>query len=312
MMSLIAPGRAAPAGDPGLGPREQEALRRYARDTWHSFEAMALPSGLPADGLRRGHDGAWQPTGSTTPTDIGGYLWSTLAAERLGIIEPAEARRRLDQTLGILARLERPHGLFLDKLDPRTGAPLKTSPEGGQPIHPKLAAADNAWLAAGLMMVRNTKPELRERAEAVLKPMNFGFFYDAYDPADPLKHPGQLRGSFEIETQTFGPAHQLINTEPRMASYIGIARGQIPADHYYHVFRTLPPDRRQQRQIPAGEWRTYRGIQVFEGHYTYRGMRIVPSWGGSMFEALMVTLFVPEACWAPRSWGVNHPLYVRA
>jgi hypothetical protein len=41
-------------------------------------------------------------------------------------------------------------------------------------------------------------------------------------------------------------------------------------------------------------------------------MRIVPSWGGSMFEALMVALFVPESVWAPRSWGVNHPLYVRA
>ena len=26
----------------------------------------------------------------------------------------------------------------------------------------------------------------------------------------------------------------------------------------------------------------------------------------------MVPLFVPEAHWAPRSWGVNHPLYVRA
>ena len=26
----------------------------------------------------------------------------------------------------------------------------------------------------------------------------------------------------------------------------------------------------------------------------------------------MVPLFVPEARWAPRSWGVNHPLYVRA
>jgi hypothetical protein len=31
-----------------------------------------------------------------------------------------------------------------------------------------------------------------------------------------------------------------------------------------------------------------------------------------MFEALMVPLFVPETRWAPRSWGVNHPLYVRA
>ena len=53
-------------------------------------------------------------------------------------------------------------------------------------------------------------------------------------------------------------------------------------------------------------------MDVFEGAYDYRGMRIVPGWGGSMFEELMPDLFVPEAAWAPDSWGVNHPLHVRA
>ena len=51
---------------------------------------------------------------------------------------------------------------------------------------------------------------------------------------------------------------------------------------------------------------------MFEGAYTYRGLRVVPGWGGSMFEALMPDVFVPEARWAPRSWGLNHPLTVRA
>jgi hypothetical protein len=96
--------------------------------------------------------------------------------------------------------------------------------------------------------------------------MNFGFCYDAHDPADPLKHPGQIRGSFAIQTQTFGPPHQLINTEPRTGSDIGIARGQIPPEHDSHVFRTPPPDRRRQGQIPAGAWRIYRGSAVLEGH----------------------------------------------
>jgi hypothetical protein len=41
-------------------------------------------------------------------------------------------------------------------------------------------------------------------------------------------------------------------------------------------------------------------------------MNIVPSWGGSMFEALMVPLLVPEEEWGAKSWGINHPLYVRA
>ena len=43
-----------------------------------------------------------------------------------------------------------------------------------------------------------------------------------------------------------------------------------------------------------------------------QNFRVVPGWGGSMFEALMPTLFVPEETWGPRSWAVNHPLTVAA
>ena len=41
-------------------------------------------------------------------------------------------------------------------------------------------------------------------------------------------------------------------------------------------------------------------------------MRVTPSWGGSMFEALMPSLFLPEEEWGPGSWGANHPLTVAA
>ena len=118
---------AASPDPPVLGPGDRETLRRYARDTWRSFEAMAQPGGLPADGLRRGGDGAWKPTEKTSPTDIAAYLWSTLAAEKLQIIGSDEARRRLDRTLAALARLERVHGFFFDWFDPRTGVTLSTS-----------------------------------------------------------------------------------------------------------------------------------------------------------------------------------------
>ena len=53
-------------------------------------------------------------------------------------------------------------------------------------------------------------------------------------------------------------------------------------------------------------------MSVFEGAYPYDGMRIVPGWGGSMFEALMPDLFVPEDQWGPDSWAINHPLTVAA
>ncbi|MFL5800965.1 MAG: glucoamylase family protein [Roseiflexaceae bacterium] len=53
-------------------------------------------------------------------------------------------------------------------------------------------------------------------------------------------------------------------------------------------------------------------MDVFEGAYQYDGMRIVPGWGGSMFEALMPALFVPEEQWGQQSWAINHPLTVAA
>ncbi len=62
----------------------------------------------------------------------------------------------------------------------------------------------------------------------------------------------------------------------------------------------------------AGTTRVYEGVPVIEGSQRYLGLRVVPSWDGTMFEALMVPLFVPEAEWAAQSWGRNHPLYIKA
>ena len=108
--------------------------------------------------------------------------------------------------------------------------------------------------------------------------------------------------------------YDVTNSEPRIATYIGIALGQLPPAHYFATMRVFPDtcDWSWQEQKPVGEHRTYIGIDVFEGAYTYRGMRIVPSWGGDMFESLMPDLFVPESTWAPKAWGINHPLTVRA
>jgi hypothetical protein len=107
--------------------------------------------------------------------------------------------------------------------------------------------------------------------------------------------------------------YDVVNSEPRIATYLAIAGG-APQTAYFHLNRTFPPtcDFSWTETQPIGVTRTYLGVDVFEGAYEYRGMRVVPSWGGSMFEALMPALFVPESAWGPRSWGVNHPLYVRA
>ena len=291
---------------------ERATLIQYAKDTWCSFQSMVLPSGLPADSLSR-EGASWSgPCMQTTPTDIAAYLWSVLAAERLDLIGAPEARSRLDRTLTTLEGMGRTNGFFLNDLDPRTGATLKLSPIDSSARRPFLSSVDNAWLAVALVMVANAQPLLRDRAERLLEPMDFRFFYDPFEAADPEGHPGQLRVGYWVDDHSFYGHYGLINTEARIASYLGIARGQLPPEHYYRMYRTLPEHLGPQHQSPRGEPREYYGIKVFEGSYDYRGARIVPSWGGSMFEALMVTLFVPEDVWAPRSWGINHPLYVQA
>lgn len=291
---------------------QREELLRYARATWHSFEAMTGPSGLPSDRLSLAEKGEWKPSDQTSPTDVASYLWSTLAARALGLIDADEADRRLGATLATLGQMERDHGFFFNLCEVKGGARVRVGKDEDHPIRPFLSSVDNGWLAAALMMVGNARPTLRDRARALLEPMDFGFFYVPFDPIDPVKRPGQFHGGYYVDDRTFTAFYGMLNTEPRIVSYIAIARRQVPPEHYYRLFRTLPADRGPQFQVPRGEVKSYLGVPVFEGHYQFRGLDFVPSWGGSMFEALMVPLFVPEERWAPGSWGVNHPLYVRA
>ncbi len=311
LLILLTCPSAVRAGSPDLAPADKAILSGYARDTWKSFDALAMPSGLPSDMLSKTADG-WATVNYTSPSDIAAYLWSTLAAEDLKIIDRDEAARRLGQTLDSLIKLERSHGFFYNWYDPRDGSTLKSWPGGG-PVRPFLSTVDNGWLAAALMMVRNARPRFQALADALLGPMNFGFFYDPYDATNPGLHPGLLRGGFYADDNTFATFHYgMLNTEARIASYVGIARGHLPRDHYFRMSRARPPDGDGRVPTGRGEVREYLGVAVDEGFRTYRGLRVVPSWDGSMFEALMVSLFVPEAEWAPQGWGVNHPLYVRA
>jgi hypothetical protein len=317
VIALVAPLTASAA--PGSYSAAQRAtLMGYARDTWKSFVDMTDPrTGLTADNITaEGVRAAY-----TSPTNIATYLWSTLVARDLKIIKQGEARDRIARTLATLKTLERAHGQYYNWYNPETGERLRVWPTDGNRVYGFLSSVDNGWLAAALMMVANTVPQSRAVATAILEDMDFGFYYDP--------NVGQLRGGAWTEpppdcsvmdTRDGQPVwftchhYGSLNTEPRITSYIGIARGQLPETHYYRLFRTFPPtcDWSWQEMQPEGVTRTYLGIDVYEGTYEYRGMRIVPSWGGSMFEALMVPLLVPEEEWAPRSWGINHPLYVRA
>jgi hypothetical protein len=288
---------------------DQQTLLRYAGDTWASFVAMTDPkSGLPADSLSADGTASVQ----TSTTNIGAYLWSTVVADRLGIISHDDAVKLLRRTLHSLETMERywPGGQYYNWYDHTTGAKLTIWPPTGLPINPPdgpiLSSVDNGWLATGLQVVANSVPEVAKRAAALFASMDFGFYY----------RPAVNRIAFFYAPGDGASAccYDTIVSESRISSYIGIATGKIPAKEYFGSWRTFPAtcDWSWTETQAVGFTRTYLGVSVFEGAYQYDGMRIVPGWGGSMFEALMPDLFVPEDQWGPRSWAINHPLTVAA
>ena len=110
------------------------------------MDRLAQPSGLPADRVHRKGDGWDLAVMETSPTNIGCYIWCVLAAEKLGIIPREEARDRLATTIATLERMDRPHGFFVNDIDPRDGSRLKASPVDRSPRRPLLSCL--RWRAA--------------------------------------------------------------------------------------------------------------------------------------------------------------------
>src|SRR6478735_7519373 len=251
--------RQAPAFLRSTGPNAVRSLqgatvRTWAADTWRSLVAMTDPrTGLPADNIPESL-AAGDRSGYTSPTNIGGYLWSTVVARELGIITRGEASARLIRTLKTVERMEHhtASGMYYNWYDEATATALHTWPDSGDKVVPFCSSVDNGWLGAALLVVAGSDRAAAPWARRIFDRMRWDSFYnDNSDPAHQVRPGGLIHGGF----------------------------------YPYEDGR------------PGG---------------TYQGMHIVPGWGGSMFEELMPDVFVDEAAWAPRSWGRNHPLHVRA
>jgi len=80
----------------------------------------------------------------------------------------------------------------------------------------------------------------------------------------------------------------------------------VPEAHWFAMRRSFPTllpwpsvERRGRR------WKQVSGHEVMGGWHSWRDVTFVPSWGGSMFEALMPRLVLDEARVAPESLGRN-------
>ena len=238
-------------------------VHRWAADTWHSLVAMTdAKTGLPADNITESL-AAGDRSGYTSPTNIGGYLWSAVVARDLGIITRGECTRRLVPDPQHAAahgapRAER-HVLQLVRRGHRRGHHDLARATATASTR-SCSSVDNGWLGAALHGRAVTPTRAPHRwPSRLFGRMRWDMFYDP-DTA----HPGCARAGSSTAASTrraaaarrplphgnhigVGPDVWYTNhhydttvSETRITSYLGILTGQIPAKQYFAMWRTFP------------------------------------------------------------------------
>ncbi len=137
-----------------LSAQEMRSLRLVARRTWRFFETFVdeVEHALPPDNFQE--DPEPVRAHRTSPTNMGLYLLSTIAAHDFGWIGTADTVTRLETTLATMARLHRVRGHFCNWYDTRDLRPL-------EPIY--ISTVDSGNLAGHLIAVAQACRELRDR-----------------------------------------------------------------------------------------------------------------------------------------------------
>ena len=335
----------------GLSESQRASLLSIARDTWKFYQADVDPTThLPMDNLTFAGGSATPTTYGryTSAANIGVYLWAVVAARDLGLISEPRAAGLVRATLTEVQHLKRYDGFLYQWYDTSNGDVIRNPGDIDCSAEPTptfdncyfVSNVDNGWYASGLIVVRQAMPELRQLADSLIAPMNFGIFYDGRaethcntNPAIAGNQPtGQMYGGYYVglpPDQGDNATHYYHNgafySDPRISAYIGMGLHQMPGNVWWRSWRELPPpapfpdcqptdpDFSWQGQWPmGGHWQTYTDPQsgqqfpVWEGHYTYPGtdLKFIPTYSGGMFEGLMPNLVVPETSWGPQGFGL--------
>ena len=251
-----------------LGADDKAYLLALARDTWHFFENCVGPQDnhLPPDNLQID----LEPTLAhrTSPTNIGLYLLSVACARQFGWISTAELVQRLQLTLGAVERLPRHEGHLFNWYQTETLEVL-------QPAY--VSTVDSGNLAGHLLAVAGACNTLARKADSTLGQkkalaviaaqctrlcmgMNFRMLYS---PKRHLFHIG-LRVHEQVLDASY---YDLLASESRLASFLAIAKGDVPRRHWMALGRA------------------FLSVGVTPG---------LKSWSGSMFEYLMPSLVMHE------------------
>ena len=275
-------------------------LRNLARDTWRGLDALVdRDHGLPVDHVRfcgGSLDANRVKIGDyTSGTNIGLHLMATVGAVELELVPREKAVANIRRALETMKNFETYEGFFYNYYD-------TTSLERTSDF---VSFVDSAWLTTGLLVVRQAFPELWADISTLIDRQDYEIFYD---PEARLMMHGITVANGKATRSQFH--YGMLYTEARLGALIAIGRGDAPEASWFAMHRTLPPSTEWQAQKPQGHEKTVRGHSFYAGTYRFRDLRYVPSWGGSLFEALMPVLALDERAFAPRSLGRNDEIHV--
>ena len=257
---------------PLLSDADRQYLSDVARSTWRYFDEFVTADDhhLPPDNVQFTPER--RIARRTSPTNIAMALLSTLAAYDLGFVDVDALVTRISATLTTLESMERYEGHWLNWYDTETLAPLHpayiSTVDSGN-----LAGAFIA-LAAGLREVATAGPTpppdaarsalaaLADRSARLFDSMRFGFLYDRTRQLFSIGYRlADADGAGRLDVSRY----DLLASEARLASFLAIAKGDVPETHWFHLGRSVT---------------------------SVRGVPVLISWSGSLFEYLMPLLLM--------------------
>ncbi|MBQ5602309.1 MAG: hypothetical protein IIU77_05755, partial [Clostridia bacterium] len=239
----------------------KEKLLSWIKDMWSYFDTYVTKAEnyLPPDNVQSSP--VFAVAHRTSPTNIGMYLVSALAACDCGFIDAHDLYTRLENTLSTIENLPKKHGHLYNWYDTEKltvlGTPYISTVDSGNFVVSLIT------LIEGISDYEKDEPRLtdiKERLKSIAYSTDFTVLYS------------EKRKLFYIGMDTSvevpsGNCYDLYMSEARSTYYYAVASTQIPAKAWEKLGRPII------------------------GSKGYIG---VASWSGSMFEYFMPHLFLPS------------------
>ena len=208
---------------------QREALLDTAKHTWAYYEQIVGKDSnfLPPDNLQM------IPTPRvariTSPTNVGMYLLSILGAWYLRLIDHHTLETRITNALDTIERLPKWNGHLYNWFDTATLQVRGT---------PYISLVDSGNYLAALIILRQhfyvlgQREDLQTRLETIANNTDLSCFY--------RKESKLFAIGYFPRTDTFTDNDfDLYMSEARTASYIAVARGEVPAEHWETLSRVI-------------------------------------------------------------------------